>query len=75
MGKRGFYWKGFVNSTETISSTTCGPPVEPSKRMEGLSCQMLFLFWKHNVKSLFLSPDHGSGTQIHFGKISPGKEF
>lgn len=47
----------------------------PSKRLEGLSGQMLFLFWKHNVKSLFLSPDHGSGTQIHLGKISPGKEF
>lgn len=46
----------------------------PSKRLEGLSGQM-FLFWKHNVKSLFLSPDHGSGTQIHLGKISPGKEF
>ena len=81
MIKRVFDWnpeklKRFLSSTETISPTTCGPHTltPDAQGLEDLSYQM-FLFWKNNVKSLFLSPDHGFATQIQFRNSGPGKEF
>lgn len=55
-----------------------GPPpahIVFSKGLEAFSGQMLFLFGKTNVKSLFLSLDHDFAHQIHSGNFSPGKEF
>ena len=65
-----------LSSTETISPTTCGhhTPTPDAQGLEDLSYQ-IFVFWKNNVKSLFLSPDHGFATQIQFGNFGPGKEF